>query len=91
MLLTGHKSRAIFDRYNIINGQELPRRRGSARRLSGAAGAVPFKLIPSDGVVFRRGMSQSATGFLHFAGGIVVNAPSDVGVPACSNLKRTDP
>ena len=39
MLLTGHKSRAIFDRYNIIHEQELARRRGPAGRLSGAAGA----------------------------------------------------
>ena len=39
MLLTGHKSRAIFDRYNIINEQELLDAGGPARRVSGAAGA----------------------------------------------------
>ena len=38
MLLTGHKSRAIFDRYNIIHEQETARRRGPTRRLSGTAG-----------------------------------------------------
>ena len=39
MLLTGHKSRAIFDRYNIIHEQELLEGRGPTRRLSGTAGA----------------------------------------------------
>ena len=39
MLLTGHKSRAIFDRYNIIHEQELLDAGGPAGRLSGAAGA----------------------------------------------------
>ena len=39
MLLTGHKSRAIFDRYNIIHEQETARRRRPTRRVSGAAGA----------------------------------------------------
>ena len=39
MLLTGHKSRAIFDRYNIIQRAGTARRRGPARRVSGAAGA----------------------------------------------------
>ena len=41
MLLTGHKSRAIFDRYNIIHEQELLDGRGPVGRLSGAAGASP--------------------------------------------------
>ena len=39
MLLTGHKSRAIFDRYNIIHEQELLDAGDPAGRLSGAAGA----------------------------------------------------
>ena len=41
MLLTGHKSRAIFDRYNIIHDSRAgtARRRRPAGRLSGAAGA----------------------------------------------------
>ena len=39
MLLTGHKSRAIFDRYNIIHEQELLDAGRPAGRLSGAAGA----------------------------------------------------
>ena len=39
MLLTGHKSRAIFDRYNIINEQELLDAGDQLRRVSGAAGA----------------------------------------------------
>ena len=39
MLLTGHKSRAIFDRYNIIQRAGTARRRGPARRVSRAAGA----------------------------------------------------
>ena len=38
MLLTGHKSRAIFDRYNIIPRAGTARRRRPARRLSGTAG-----------------------------------------------------
>ena len=37
MLLTGHKSRAIFDRYNIINEQELLEAGDQTGRLSGAA------------------------------------------------------
>ena len=37
MLLTGHKSRAIFDRYNIIHEQELLDAGGPTRRVSGAA------------------------------------------------------
>ena len=44
MLLTGHKSRAIFDRYNIIQRAGTARRRGPTRRLSrpaGAGGASP--------------------------------------------------
>ena len=53
MLLTGHKSRAIFDRYNIINEQELldagdqlvaylaqQAQAGPARRRSHTAGAA---------------------------------------------------
>ena len=39
MLLTGHKSRAIFDRYNIIHEQELLDAGDQPRRVSGAAGA----------------------------------------------------
>ena len=39
MLLTGHKSRAIFDRYNIINEQELLDAGGPTRRVSRATGA----------------------------------------------------
>ena len=37
MLLTGHKTRAIFDRYNIINEQELLDAGDQSGRLSGAA------------------------------------------------------
>ena len=39
MLLTGHKSRAIFDRYNIIHEQELLDAGDQLVALSGAAGA----------------------------------------------------
>ena len=48
MLLTGHKTRAIFDRYNIINEQELLEAGGSAGRLSGAArtGDAPWARAP---------------------------------------------
>ena len=38
MLLTGHKSRAIFDRYNIIHEQELLDAGDQPRRVSRAAG-----------------------------------------------------
>ena len=41
MLLTGHKSRAIFDRYNIVNEQELlSAGEQLARYLAGRAGAA---------------------------------------------------
>ena len=50
MLLTGHKTRAIFDRYNIINEQELARGRRPAGRLSGAArtGDAAWRAAPPD-------------------------------------------
>ena len=40
MLLTGHKSRAIFDRYHIVNEQELHGAGAQLAPLSGAAGGV---------------------------------------------------
>ena len=46
MLLTGHKSRAIFDRYNIINEQELLDAGDPAGRLSGAGGTSPSAAPP---------------------------------------------
>ena len=58
MLLTGHKSRAIFDRYHIVNEQELlvagdqlaaylaQPARCHAASLRPAGGAEPLRLVP---------------------------------------------
>ena len=44
MLMTGHKTRSVFERYNIVSGNDL---REAAKRLDAAMGTISGTIAPN--------------------------------------------